>query len=122
MVACDERVERLFAGDMARWREAYEALIERLVQLGPDVAVVAAHDHVSLRRGTNELAVVVPCAPDGLEIALRLDGVAATPRFQPARMQGRALTHRVRLSAPSELDAQVHAWLRWAYAAARGRR
>jgi hypothetical protein len=114
----DAKVAQLFTGPHARWRAIYDALVRRLASLGPDFAVAPADGYVSLLRGTRRFAVVQPAGAPRLDIGIKLRGVATTARFEPAGAWSEMVTHRVRIREAGDVDAQVFAWLRWAYAAA----
>jgi hypothetical protein len=116
----DRKIARLFACENEKWRSTYDALVDRLAGLGPDLGVVPADGHVNLLRGTRRFAVVQPCSGGHLDIGIRLRGVATTARFEAAGAWNATVTHRVRIEDAKEVDAQVLAWLRWAYAAAAG--
>lgn len=45
--------------------------------------------------------------------------MAPTARLEPAGSWGGMMTHRVRLTAPEQVDAALLRWLRQAYDAAR---
>jgi hypothetical protein len=116
----DEKVARLFAGPHERWRATYDALVARLAGLGPDVAVAPADGYVSLLRGPRRFGIVQPAGAQRLDIGIRLRGVATTARFEAAGAWSAMVTHRVRIQEARDVDSQVLAWLRWAYAAAAG--
>jgi hypothetical protein len=114
----DNAVARIFAGPRERWRATYEALVARLASLGPDVAIEPVDGYVSLQRGTRRFGIVQPAGAQRLDIGIKLRGVATTARFEPAGTWSATVTHRVRIENGSEVDSQVFAWLKWAYAAA----
>jgi hypothetical protein len=116
----DERVARLFSGPHERWRATYDALVARLASLGPDLAVAPADGYVNLLRGPRRFGIVQPAGAQRLDIGIRLRGVASTARFEAAGAWGEIVTHRVCIREAGDVDSQVFAWLRWAYAAAAG--
>jgi hypothetical protein len=113
-------VAKLFAGPSERWRAIYDALAVRLGRLGPDVAFVPTETMIVVRRGSRTFALVQPAGATRLDVGIRLHGLAATARFEAAGTWNGAVTHRVGLRDAGEVDEQLHAWLRWAYAAAAG--
>ncbi len=119
-VGGSDPVRELFAGPNAKWRTTYDALAGRLGRLGPDVVFVPAEACVVVRRGSRAFAVVHPAGASRLDIGIRLESLAATPRFEAAGAWSATVTHRVRVQDATDVDEQLHAWLRWAYAAAAG--
>ncbi len=111
-------VAPIFEGDRARWRAAYDALVARVAKLGPDVRLAATPPRVRLLRGGRAFAVVEP-SPDRLDVGVALRAVAPTKRFAAAGAWDDGVTHRAGIRDASEIDAELLAWLRWAYAAAR---
>jgi hypothetical protein len=116
----DEAIAMVFAGPKERWRATYDALVARLASLGPDVAIAPADGYVSLLRGTRRFGIVQPAGAQRLDIGIKLRGVATSARFEPAGTWSAMVTHRVRIKDANDVDSQVFAWLRWAYAAAAG--
>ena len=62
--------------------------------------------------------IVEPATPERFDIGLKLKGVAPAGRLEPAGAWNAMVTHRVRVSDPKQIDAQVLAWLKLAYTAA----
>ena len=74
--------------------------------------------YISLLRGSDKFGIVQPSAAERLDIGIKLKGVAPTERFEAAGSWNNMVTHRVRISDPEEMDAEVRAWLKQAYDAA----
>ena len=70
-----------------------------------------------MRRG-KKFAIIDPATADRLDVGIKLKGVAATDRLTPAGSWNNMVTHRVRVGNPTEIDAELLAWLRQAYDAA----
>jgi hypothetical protein len=60
----------------------------------------------------------VQISAERMDIGIKLKGAAPTDRFQAAGKWNAMVTHRVRITAPKEIDKEVVAWLKQAYAAA----
>lgn len=116
-VATDERIARLFTGDKARWREPYDDLLARVREFGPGVAVAPTDTYISILRKGKKFAIVQVTAAR-LDIGIKRKGVEPTSRFEAAGSWNSMVTHRVRITDPTQLDADVLAWLKHAYAAA----
>ncbi len=113
----DERVAKLFTGKKAPWREVYDGLLAQLSGLGADVRVAATDSYISLLRGDKKFGIVQPSA-ERLDIGIKRKGVAADERFAAAGSWNNMVTHRVRITAPHEIDTDVLNWLQQAYDAA----
>lgn len=116
-VSADERVAKLFSGDKARWREPYDELLSRVREFGPGVAVAPTDTYISILRKGKKFAIVQVTAAR-LDLGIKRKGVDPTDRFEPAGSWNSMVTHRVRITDPSQIDADVLAWLKHAYAAA----
>jgi hypothetical protein len=89
-------------------------VIELVRGFGDDVELAPKQAYVSLRR-SKQFGSVGPGPRGRPEIGLNLKGMEPAGRLEAA---GGMCTHRVRLSATEELDADVIDWLREAYARA----
>jgi len=114
----DDRIAKLFAGNKEKWRKTYDTLIAKLARLGDDVKVAPTNTYISLLRGSKKFAIVQPSAAERLDIGLKLKGVKPTERLEAAGSWNAMVTHRVRISNPKEINAEVLAWLKQAYDAA----
>lgn len=103
-------VEAMYQGKEAL-RPIHEAVLAAVQGLGNDVELAPRKSYVSLRR-TKQFGMVGPATKTQVEVCLNLKGTDATDRFKAAK--GMA-THKTRLSAPSEVDAELIEWLRAAY-------
>jgi hypothetical protein len=117
----EDRLAKLFAGKKAVWRKAYDAIEERVRKFGTDVEVAPNMTYINLCRGSKKFAIVQPSAAERLDIGIKLKGVAPTERFKAARTWNPMVTHRVCITDPKQIDKEVLAWLKQAYAAAKGR-
>lgn len=106
-----------YAGAKAALRPTYDAVVARASALGDDVSVVVQKTGVSLRRGKQFGLVQAPSAKR-VELGLNLGDTKPNGRLQAASGM---CTHRVILTSPAEVDAEVIGWLSAAYEkAARG--
>jgi hypothetical protein len=110
----DERIDKVFSGNKAHWRPAYDALLVELRELGPDITAQATDTYVSLLRGKKKFAIVQPTG-NRLDIGIKARGAPATSRFEAAGTWNSMVTHRVRIIDPAQIDADVRAWLQDAY-------
>jgi hypothetical protein len=111
-----EVIDKHFAGGKAHWREHYDALLETVSAFGP-VTLAPTNTYISLFKGRAKFAIVAVTAAR-LDIGIKLVDVAATERLQPSGSWNSMVTHRVRITDPAQIDAELIAWLKSAYAAA----
>ncbi|MCU1420740.1 MAG: hypothetical protein JWN36_391 [Microbacteriaceae bacterium] len=115
----EERLEKQFGGAKAAWRPTYDRLLAALRERGP-VDEAATNTYISLLRGTAKFAVVAVTA-ERLDVGIKLKGAAATERFEESGAWNTMVTHRVRVTDASQVDAELLDWLGRAYDAAGGR-
>jgi predicted transport protein len=113
----DEKIDRLFKGDKAKWRAPYDKLLVRIGKFGPDVTANPTNTYISILRKGKKLGVV-QVSTERLDIGIKLKGVKPSGRFEAADTWNSMVTHRVRISDPSQIDAEIMSWLKQAYEAA----
>ncbi|MDZ4721984.1 MAG: DUF4287 domain-containing protein [Roseiflexaceae bacterium] len=116
-VSNDDAIAAHFAGNKAEWRKSYDALVAEITTFGADSEVAPTKTYISLLRGSKKFAILQITA-DRMDIGIKLKGVAATERLEAAGSWNAMVTHRVRITEPGQIDNQVFAWLKQAYAAA----
>ena len=104
-------VDAVYTGPKAVLRPFHDLVIAAAEGFGDDVELAPKQAYVSLRRA-KQFATVGPASGGRLEIGLNLKGMEPVGRLEATTGM---CTHRVRLSAPDELDAEVQGWLREAY-------
>ncbi len=113
-VSQDERVTKLFTGDRVKWRKSYDELLTRVNKFGPGITVGPTNTYISLLRNGKKFAIV-QVTSDRLDIGIKLKGAATTRRFRAAAGWTSMVTHRVQISTPRQIDAEVMRWLERAY-------
>lgn len=116
----DEKVDAIFSGKKAVWKDTYDVLLEAVKGFGDDVDTLPTDSYVSLVRGPKrgKVAIVQPGAGH-LDIGIKRKGVDATERFEAAGTWNSMVTHRVRITDAAQIDAEVLEWLRAAYEGAK---
>ena len=114
----DDKLARLFAGNKADWRKTYDALVKKTAKFGADFAVAPTRTYISLLRGSKKFGIVQISAAERIDIGIKLKGVSPAGRLEAAGTWNNMVTHRVRISDPKQIDAEVLAWLKQAYEAA----
>ncbi len=113
----DEKVDRLFKGDKARWRKHFDELVATINNFGDGFSIDPTNTYISLLRQGKKFAIVQVSA-DHLDIGIKLKGMATTDRFQAAGNWNAMVTHRVSIRDPELIDDEVITWLKKAFEAA----
>jgi hypothetical protein len=109
-----DKVDAVFSGNRARWRDAYDSVLERARGWGDDVSIAPTDSYVSLTKGGRKFAIIQPTV-DRLDLGVKRKGVDPTGRFAAAGGWNAMVTHRVRVTDIAELDDEVFDWLKAAY-------
>jgi len=112
--APEDLVAAQYAGDKAALRPMYEALVEAVGGFGADVEISPKKTCVSLRR-SKQFALIQPTTKTRLDVGLNLKGVPPAGRLEPSGSFSAMCTHRVRVEAPAQIDAELIGWLKDAY-------
>ena len=107
-------VGALYTGKKASLRPLHDALMGAILAFGDDIELAPKKGYVSLRR-RKQFAMIQPSAAGRIDIGLILKDVPPGERLEPAAGFNALFTHRVRLSSPEDVDAQLIAWLQQAY-------
>ena len=94
----------------------YKRLLEVVTSMGPDVEQAPKKGYVSLRR--RKQFCMLQAGAKWVNVGLVLPGTDASGRLEPAGTWNALFTHRVRVGAISEIDAELRSWLTTAYRAA----
>jgi hypothetical protein len=115
--APSDPTDALYAGAKAGLRPLHDALIDQIRALGPfDIA--AKKGYLSLRR-RKQFAMVQPSTVSRIDLGLVLPATTpATGRLESAAKFNALFTHRVRITAATDLDDELRHWLAVAYALA----
>ena len=116
-VARQDAVGKHFSGARAHWRPTYDELLARVQAFGPGVSVGPTASYISLLRKGKKFGIVAVTA-DRMDVGVKLKDDKPSGRFEAAGDWNSMVTHRVRISDPKEMDAQVLARLKEAFAAA----
>jgi hypothetical protein len=107
----DDLIAAQYAGTKAALRPILDRILGTVETFGPDVDVAPKKASVSLRR-SRQFALVEPTTNSRVDLGINLKGEPASGRLEIA---GGMCTHRVRLTAVGDVDAEVEGWLREAY-------
>lgn len=107
-------VAEQYAGDKAGLKPVHDAIIVAAKSLGKDVEIAPKKAYVSLRRKT-QFAIVQPSTKSRVDLGLNIKGAPANGRLELSGSFNAMVSHRVRLEAKKDVDAEVKAWLKAAY-------
>jgi Domain of unknown function (DUF4287)/Domain of unknown function (DUF5655) len=113
----DDKVAKVFSGAKAAWKADFDALVTKLEAFGEDIKLAPTESYVSVLRGNQKIGIVQP-SKERLDIGIKLRGVEPTERLEAAGSWNNMVTHRVRVTASSELNEELFGWLKQAYEAA----
>ncbi len=107
----------LYAGPKAGLRPLHDALLAEIRALGVfDIA--PKKGYLSLRR-RKQFAMIQPSTTSRIDLGLILPAsTPATGRLEPAAKFNPLFTHRVRVTAATDLDDELRGWLAIAYSLA----
>ena len=112
--ADDDLIAAQYAGPKGALLPIYDAIVAAVADFGSDVDVAAKKTAVSLRR-SKQFAVIEAPSAKRIQLGIQLKGVEPTGRL----LVGNAMcSHKVVLTAQSEVDEDVVGWLREAYSRA----
>ena len=104
----DEAIDKHFANSKSVWRPSFDDLMNKIRKFAP------ASSYLSILRAERKIAVVQIIA-GRMDIGIKLNGTAATERFERAGNWNTMMTHRVRITNVKQIDMEVINWLRNAY-------
>jgi hypothetical protein len=113
----EDLVAAQYAGAKSALKPLYEALAAKIGKFGADVELSPKKTYVSLRRA-KQFGLLQPSTADRLDVGINLKGVAPKGRLEASGSFNAMVTHRVRVSAAKDIDAELVGWLKAAYDAA----
>lgn len=110
----ETRYSELYGGKKAGLKPLHDALMTVITTFGDDIELAPKKGYVSLRR-KRQFAMIQPTTATRIDLGLVLKDVSATERLESAASFNVLFTHRVRVNAIDDVDAQVVAWMMLAY-------
>ncbi|WP_425409502.1 DUF4287 domain-containing protein [Hyphococcus sp.] len=110
-------VEAQYAGPKAELKPIYDALIKVATALGNEVEIAPKKTYVSLRRN-KQFALIQPSTKTRVDLGVNLKDEPAKGRLEKSGSFNAMVSHRIRLEKPGDVDKDVKAWLKKAYAQA----
>jgi hypothetical protein len=110
-------VEEMFAGPKAPLRRIYDALLARGLSVGNDVKACPCKTIVPLYRN-HVFAQIKPATRTRIDLGLALGNTRTPKRLVDTGggKKGDRITHRIEITALSDVDEEVMGWLKRAYA------
>ena len=118
LAGADKMLASLFSGEKVMWRKAYDALGAKVTKFGSDARLSPNRTYVNLKRGSRKFAVLQPSTAERFDIGIKLKDVAPAGRFEAAGSWNAMVAHRLRISEPKQIEAEVLKWLKRAHEAA----
>lgn len=92
----------------------YERLISRISKMGADITITPKKDSVSMIR-KKQFALIKPATKTRIDLGLKFKSKATTKRLENSGPFGSMCTHRVQVTALSEIDTELLGWIEEAY-------
>lgn len=102
----------IYTGPRAGLRPIHDALVSAIEPLGP-FEIAPKTGYLSLRR-KKQFAMIGPATSTRVEVGLNMKDAAGTARLEEQKPGGMC-QFKVRLTEPSQVDAELIAWIRKAY-------
>jgi hypothetical protein len=116
VAAPPDPADALYAGPKAGLRPLHDALLGEIRALGT-FSIAPKKGYVSLRR-RKQFAMVQPSTTSRIDLGLILPATPTTGRLESAARFNPLFSHRVRITAVTDLDDELRGWLATAYALA----
>jgi len=109
-----DKIASHFTTSKAAWRPVYDSLLKTVTAFGTDVKEAPTNSYISWVRDGSKFAIVQITAKR-LDIGLKLPGHPPGGRMTESGAWNAMVTHRVQITTPEEIDAELITWLRQAY-------
>lgn len=103
-----------YAGKKEGLKPIYDALIKAVQAFGADVEVSPKKTYVSLRR-SKQFALIQPSTATRVDVGICLKGDPTTERLEASGSFNAMCSHRVRVTAKKDVNAELKRWLKQAY-------
>lgn len=107
-------VDEQYSGAKADLRPIYDALMAQVQAFGDDVEIAPKKSYVSLRR-SKQFALVQPSTRTRVDVGINLGDTPPADRLEASGSFNSMVSHRVRLTAVSDVDDELLGWLKQAY-------
>ena len=104
-----------YSGAKKSLKPIYDALIKAANALGKDVEISPKKSYVSLRRN-KQFAIIQPSTKTRVDLGLNIKEMPPEGRLEKSGSFNAMVSHRVRLEKPADVNKDVKAWMKAAYA------
>ena len=109
----DDQVGAIFSGAKAAFRPVYDAVESALKGFGDDIEFGPKKGYVSVRRKKQFVTIEPKSAR--VDVCINLGDAPETGRLEKVPNPGMMPSHRVQVTAASEVDGEFIGWLKTAY-------
>lgn len=110
-------VSAQYSGGKAGLKPIYDALVEAVSGFGSDVELAPKKSYVSLRR-KKQFGLIQPSTKTRVDVGIQLKDHPTSDRLEASGSFNAMVSHRVRVTAPDQVDDALIDWLKEAYQAA----
>jgi hypothetical protein len=114
--AAEGYVEAMFSGKKSELKPVYDKIVENIRSLGSDVKICPCKTMIPVYR-QHVIAEIRPTASDRLDLGFALQKLKPIGRLVDTGgfEKKDRITHRISIRSPSDIDAEVKNWLKYAY-------
>jgi hypothetical protein len=110
----NEKTDAHFNSKKAMWREPYNLLFAEISKFGADVRAVPGGTYISLLRGGKKFGIV-QVSSERVDVGIKFKGIPPVGRLEESANWNTMVTHRVRITDPTQFDSELISWLNQAY-------
>ena len=114
--ATTDLVAAQYAGDKAKLRAIYDALV-KVTEVCGTTEIAPKKAYVSLRR-SKQFAIIQPSTKTRVDLGLKMKSEPAEGRLEKSGSFNAMVSHRVRLEKATDVDKDVKAWIQKAWSEA----
>jgi predicted transport protein len=114
VVAEEDPVDALFAGNKITLKPIYDAISKTINTFGRDIEFAPKKGYVSVRRA-KQFAILQPSTATRFDIGINLKDVAPTGKLEASGTWNGMVSHRVKIASPEEFNKEIMLWLKQAY-------
>jgi hypothetical protein len=114
VVAEEDPIDALFAGNKITLKPIYDAISKTINTFSRDIEFAPKKGYVSVRRA-KQFAILQPSTATRFDLGINLKGVAPVGRLEASGTWNGMVSHRVKIVSPEEFNKEIMLWLKQAY-------
>jgi predicted transport protein len=114
VVAEEDPIDALFAGNKITLKPIYDAISKTINTFGRDIEFTPKKGYVSVRR-VKQFAILQPSTATRFDIGINLKGMAPNGKLEASGTWNGMVSHRVRIESAAEFNKEIMLWLKQAY-------